>query len=52
MSLFFGKKYLHIGLVTLRLMRDYSGIQGMFRVMFRDVQFGSRSKHLQGMLSS
>ncbi len=38
-------------LVTLRLMRDYSGIEKILRLMFRDVEYGSHSKLLASALT-
>ena len=48
--LLFDDKYLK-KLVTLRLMRDYPGIEKILRLMFRDVEYGSHSKLLESALT-
>ena len=48
--LLFDDKHLK-SLVTLRLLRDFSGIERILRLIFRDVEYGSRSKLLQSALT-
>lgn len=38
-------------LVTLRLSRDYSGIEKILRIMFRNVEYGSHSRLLESSLT-